>query len=501
MKAFIKYLFIVITSFNLIAVACSKVEDCSFDSISLDLEYRQTPQTRSSSSIYNAQKTTVVNNNKINKESLPAIIAGFLGNCGFKDLNKYTQETVTRNGRDLLYVINFNSGGWALISCRKQENNQIIAFCKDGQFNTQKIDCPEVEYWLNLSLSILEAQIIHDEDLFSQLVELNSSKDGLYVKSLRIFDDESYLWVRLPIDPIYTTTDTEIKSHLIPTHWGQYYPWNYLCPTRMGTVCPTGCVPVAISQLLYYLHSHLGSPESFSTLLNISFTWHSFYDDSYYLSSINRSNDDNSFMWGYMPLTNPGIRTLGSDYVGNLMMDVGNYLNTRYRQNRSTGFLYESSLEEPYNISSSFDGYDSSVVVESLNQNMPVVVFGSDPDENNARHCWIIDGYLSRQTIKDTRYQWRMIPPDSLSFYNNIDYDYVLTETQKQQRYPHIQEFDIEHYYTTLGSTNMFRMNWGYDGNYDNGAYSFSTEGWISNYHYYDSPTMFYNFRLTNDNL
>ena len=132
---------------------------------------------------------------------------------------------------------------------------------------------------------------------------------------------------------------------------------------------------------------------------------------------------------------------------------------------------------------------------------MPVVVFGSDPDENNARHCWIIDGYLSRQTIKDTRYQWRMIPPDSLSFYNNIDYDYVLTETQKQQRYPHIQEFDIEHYYTTLGSTNLFRMNWGYDGNYDNGAYSFSTEGWISNYHYYDSPTMFYNFRLTNDNL
>ena len=54
MKAFIKYLFIVITSFDLIAVACSKVEDCSFDSISLVLEYRQTPQTRSSSSIYNA---------------------------------------------------------------------------------------------------------------------------------------------------------------------------------------------------------------------------------------------------------------------------------------------------------------------------------------------------------------------------------------------------------------------------------------------------------------
>ena len=54
MKAFIKYLFIVITSFDLVAVACSKVEDCSFDSISLDLEYRQTPQTRSSSSIYNA---------------------------------------------------------------------------------------------------------------------------------------------------------------------------------------------------------------------------------------------------------------------------------------------------------------------------------------------------------------------------------------------------------------------------------------------------------------
>ena len=68
MKAFIKYLFIVITSFDLIAVACSKVEDCSFDSISLDLEYRQTPQTRSSSSIYNAQKTTVVNNNKINQK-------------------------------------------------------------------------------------------------------------------------------------------------------------------------------------------------------------------------------------------------------------------------------------------------------------------------------------------------------------------------------------------------------------------------------------------------
>lgn len=60
----------------------------------------------------------------------------------------------------------------------------------------------------------------------------------------------------------------------------------------------------------------------------------------------------------------------------------------------------------------------------------------------------MIDGYKRYCTITDRPYKWVIMPPDSLSFYNNINYDYVLTVEEKEWRFPDVYENQIDHSYS-----------------------------------------------------
>lgn len=63
--------------------------------------------------------------------------------------------------------------------------------------------------------------------------------------------------------------------------------------------------------------------------------------------------------------------------------------------------------------------------------------------EDPSGHAWVIDGYKCYCTTTDRPYKWVIMPPDSLSFYNNINYDYVLTVEEKEWRYPDVYEIKL----------------------------------------------------------
>ena len=93
-----------------------------------------------------------------------------------------------------------------------------------------------------------------------------------------------------------------------------------------------------------------------------------------------------------------------------------------------------------------------------------------------------------------------MIPPDSLCYYPNLDYDYVLTEQQKQSLFPNVQEYDFEYENPTNQQySHYLKMNWGWDGHYNNGVYIMDYQnGWCSEsdtLNLVDGMKIFYNFR------
>ena len=80
------------------------------------------------------------------------------------------------------------------------------------------------------------------------------------------------------------------------------------------------------------------------------------------------------------------------------------------------------------------------------------------------------------------------VPPDSLSYYN-LNYDYVLTEEQKQIYYPEIEENEVVH-----------DLNWGYDDNdtvlaYNDGHYSIVCNWNVGGATFNTAPVIYCNFQ------
>lgn len=164
------------------------------------------------------------------------------------------------------------------------------------------------------------------------------------------------------------------------------------------------------------------------------------------------------------------------------MIDVGAHLGMIYTP---SGSFSQSSQKifEPYGVGCDSTAYVFSMVMQSIDDGNPVMIHATSSSVSGG-HAWVIDGYNYDMTIHDTQYQWRMLPPDSLSFYENLDYDYVLTEEQKQFRKLSVEEWDIEHHYST-SSSGYVRMNWGWDGEHDesdiNNAYYSISPDWKPN--------------------
>lgn len=391
---------------------------------------------------------------RLDESSLSILLEG-----SFKDV-KYSVKSIPDDSNPLLYVVNFQDNGWAIVAGYILEENQIVAYSDKGHFDPDNVKNPEVSFWYEMILSSMKTYRDRESEILGN--------DILSAISGPISYDEDYYWVKLPLGTVSTGEDITV-NHLLRTKWGQDYPWNYKSPYG----CPVGCVAVAASQILYYLHYYLGFPNGLHHSITPVFS----YNPMGYWSVFDLQRGDyhpNSNRWDLMALTKPATRELSSDYVGDLMLDVATYAGMTYTPSLSASGM-SSQIFHPYGIDCDSFGYNFSTVRNNLDNGLPVMI-GATGTSLSIGHAWVIDGYQFVDKIYDTQYQWRMIPPDSLSYYHNINYDYVLTEVEMQRNYPSVQEFDIEHNYY-FNVSKYLLMNWGWNGNrddndYQNGHYS-----------------------------
>lgn len=293
----------------------------------------------------------------------------------------------------------------------------------------------------------------------------------------------SHIWIK---HLNYSSSISSFNAHilpLLPTKWGQGYPWNVNMPTINGEHCLTGCAAVAVSQVLYYYYFINHIPNDFWNSIAIS----SFNSD--YTVTLNKTNYTvNSSRWYFMPLyADPYYYA----FVSDLMLDMGERLRMHYGVSNSF-ITHNSDYSIPYlsqcGISSSHAGYSFPAVVASLVSGRPVIVsaWSNPAPYYGVGHTWVIDGcddYVLKTTITET---YNYIPTEDLGLYP--DQVGVYTDEQMHMMYPFpIDGMQIAN--TSYSSVRWLRMNWGYDGEGDDAYYGvLDTSDWNS----LDNPNFLY---------
>lgn len=251
-----------------------------------------------------------------------------------------------------------------------------------------------------------------------------------------------------------------------------------------GKKCWTGCVAVAVAQMLYYTHYFLGKPNKL---------YHSVSCSKQHISG---STTNIGFSRGDLDLDSPRWDMMAkywyetnTSYVGDLMLDIGNRLGMEYSGEGSGTNLSTTGLAN-YDLTYTTGDYSYSVVQNNLKKGLPVIVTAGNKVglSYSGGHAWIIDGVRRRYAT----YTYEKHIEYSENWMNESEYFESFDEIR--WKYNVNDEFDIW-YVETSGTTDYLLMNWGYDGSYDDDSYFVDGE-WNANgsSHMYKRK-IYYDFR------
>lgn len=370
----------------------------------------------------------------------------------------------------LLYAVNYDGGGWKLFSSDKRIT-PIIAESKTGSYEDELKNEASLLWISIIADQVKDVKMIDNNELALTEEEINENvnywdsfcSDNLDFEKTRAgnhpikFTPGHYELYNTRTETIYYDS----IEHLTQTHWHQNSPYNYYCPTRTDKdeKAFAGCVAIAGSQMLYYLHNTIGrpitAPSSASCVGNIN--WYEMSQSDY-----------SSSIWSYMNIS--GI------YAAPLVANVGTLLETQYGNEGSSAHTQDlvNKVFLPYGISCDYQVYSEDSVKKSLTNNMPVIVRADGKQThilgvpiNSKGHSFIVDGYR-RYRVKYTQtYKW---------IYD--DYD---TSTGQVAR-PIVD--DSIHIVFSSPYISHIKMNWGWTGQWTSGTndtWYALTGNWITN--------------------
>lgn len=390
-------------------------------------------------------------------------------------------EPIVYSGDTLLYIINYkNNAGWKIISGDKRTSS-ILASDKSGAFKLNDVN-PSVATWFDdIAEHVYALKKQGESDTTGADYALWTNIEKLQTIHNRVngpskiaapIADQGY-W---ELENITSTTlpSTQVGP-LLTTKWGQSSPWNTCVPYNRAFTsrCLTGCVAVAGSQTLYYLHNKIGVPVN--AYGNGSCVGYS-ESGSDYNFSFSFSNPSPT-VWNNMDLisqydytTGNYLNTTGTKNVATLMGFIGSSIQMSYSttaSGASQGNL--NSFINNNGISCSLQDYNSATVFSSLNNYIPVISIAYATRVNNTflgihlsysykdGHAWVIDGYETQYIKYTYYYQWIATSGGGI-------------QMQAKSLVPQTT-FKTEE--SILGTSYLI-MNWGWDGYCDSGRYSYS---------------------------
>ncbi len=262
-----------------------------------------------------------------------------------KTVNKITDE----KGEELIYVINYEDGGFLLLSADKRVA-PVLAFSETNSFTSEESDLRGgVNFWVQTTKEGIKSVKKENKEQSEEVKFLWNKY--LSSSSLKVYDPEN----PPPCQDVYTWV-----GPLMQTKWDQGCTFNSLLdPCSNPDYCnkvPAGCVAVAMAQVMKY-HQY---PSSYS--------------------------------WSSMP------NTYGTSATAGLMYDLGvpSALDMDYTCSNSTVSSYNivPTFENvfSYSTSATHANYNQATVKYEIDYDRPVILVGTDGTE---AHAWVCDGYAS----------------------------------------------------------------------------------------------------------
>ncbi|MBO4673783.1 MAG: BspA family leucine-rich repeat surface protein [Bacteroidaceae bacterium] len=128
-------------------------------------------------------------------------------------------QLVLANDRDDFYVFNDEANGGYVVVSGDERMPDVLGYSYDGHFDNDDVPCN------------LEALL---EGYAEQVAQLRSNQQARVKEAVRV--DAS----RKAIEPMVECT------------WGHWVPYNNLCPAKGGKRTASGCVAIAMAQIMHY---------------------------------------------------------------------------------------------------------------------------------------------------------------------------------------------------------------------------------------------------------
>lgn len=405
---------------------------------------------------------------------------------------------VDKNGRTVLWIINFNDG-WIVVSGDKR-TTIILTQNNEGEYHYGE-SIPSVDAWIDGYAedvnAIAQSEGEGDKESldFWESIYPTKNKPGLQTKS-----DETNIWVRTTLGYQNVVTNTSTTPHLMSTHWGQDEPWNENTPYYIDNSdhdhhYPVGCAAVALGQILYYYHNKEGYPTGlFETVVNNHYLpnggTNSFFQHSNYVTPSSR--------WDAMALDS--LSSNNTSYVADFLGDLGHMANMNYGVNSSIAYFNSNVLSNYGLTCSTYSPINYSTILSEIENDYPVYMYAKAYIGNSLRgHMFVADGSTNKEFSYTVYYEWHMYPDWDYINNNNIPVDFYLTDEDMQSYDPNMYEGKQTSAHSNY-SKDYILMNWGWDGSFDSvecGAVSYDSWSLYSNplIQYDYSRLMIYNIR------
>lgn len=353
------------------------------------------------------------------------------------------------------YIINFDQG--CVVMSADKRLPAVMAMSEKDNLDLDLLPDPAREWLYDLNKSVDDFRL-SSSDYLSESEQMNLS----FWETLTMqYSEDPFDPPAIPsdyppghwvlIETSHELIDAIVVDHLVPVKWGQGAPYNAYCPYLHPVYAPSthalaGCVAVAGSQLLYYLHYLYGVPSTAPS---------SGYVSGYIGSSYTQTfSDESPLIWDSMQSdTDAAALLIGSVgkgictwYGEGSIFQNGQCVFTQSIANDASFPLYvRNTYNILWSIGSMSTSGDISTIANSINCGMPVYVC-AHPASASVGHAFLIDSW------KDVRHK-----------YVN-EYEYVCDD-------PAIDEMlNLPHYIRISCSQpagSYFSMNWGYEGLYD----------------------------------
>lgn len=388
-------------------------------------------------------------------------------------------DPVERDGDALLYVVNYEDG-WAIFSADKHLP-PVLAKGQTEAFNLETVDNPGVLLWMD---NMMDATRRVREETPAESANENTALWNGYSKKQKTEGDNpsrtEYLWTKVLVSSVHEDIDTLYWGPYLQTNWGQESPWNSKLAYNNGNNhFKTGCVAVALSQLLYYFHNTLGVPSGLYHGVSVA-GWTLYLYQNYYTSTLSRTDfTDPSPRWAQMPLDS--CSDAEGAYVADLMADVGNRVNMHYTVNNGSlstindaqaGLYY-------YGLTGSIQSFSSSQAYSEIAvNNRPFFMqgYGSSP----VGHAWVVDG-LEQYRVKTTNtYIWYIGYLPGLEPEGEPATQEEAIAAALEAGYDSPEDSMLTYEYLYSDPYYRYHMNWGWNG-HQNGYYTPSQPVYLNN--------------------